>query len=529
MSRAWPYQEADRLRGRSGEIVFETGYGPSGLPHIGTFTEVLRTQMVQRAFQEQSDQPTRLIVFSDDMDAMRRVPDNVPNQEMMREHIGRSLSRVPDPFGTYQSFADHNNAMLMDFLDQFGFSYEFRSATDFYTSGFFDDTLLLILRNYDAVRDIILPTLGEDRRATYSPFMPILPDGRVLAEGYIGHDAEAGTVTFLVDGEPQTFVVTGGHCKLQWKVDWAMRWIAFGVDYEMAGKDLTDSVHLSGRIVRALGHEPPAGMIYEMFLDAEGRKISKSEGNGITIDDWLRYGPQESLAYFLYREPRRARNLHVRLIPRAIEEYWRSRRDYWTQTPEQRMANPVHHVHDGEVPQGELAVSFSMLLNLVGILNTDDAEVVWQYLLANYLGYDEGCDGQQCSMCQDDPSCHWEGDEVRRLVPYAVAYHRDVVASEAVRRVPTSDEQRVLNVLADRLEAATDRSAEALQAIVYAVGKEHGYAENLRGWFRVVYEVVFGSSDGPRLGGFIEVYGVEAFVGLLRSLILVDQTETVGY
>jgi lysyl-tRNA synthetase, class I len=513
MSAAWPYQEAGRIRvpedGRP--VVFETGYGPSGLPHIGTFTEVLRTSMVRRAFEELNPGvPTRLIVFSDDMDAMRRVPDNVPNRAMMEEHVGRSLSRVPDPFGTHESFAAHNNAMLRDFLDRFGFDYEFRSATDSYQSGFFDETLLAILRNYDAVRDIILPTLGEDRRATYCPFMPILPDGRVLDRGYLAHNAEGGEVIFAVDGREVIFPVTGGHCKLQWKVDWAMRWVAFGVHYEMAGKDLTDSVHLSGRIVRALGHRPPAGMIYEMFLDDEGRKISKSTGNGITIDEWLRYGPQESLAYFLYREPRRAKNLHARLIPRAIEDYWRARRDYQNQTPEQRQANPVHHMHSGQVPKGDLQVGFGMLLNLVGILGTDNPEVVWGYLVSNYLGGDH------------------TDVEVRRLIPFAIAYHRDVVAAELVRREATPDERVALDALADRLLASGTNDAEALQSVVYEVGKEHGYADRLRDWFRVNYEVVFGSSEGPRLGGFIAVYGVEPFVALLCNLNLVDETEANG-
>jgi lysyl-tRNA synthetase class 1 len=491
MSNAWPYDEARRIRLRE-NVVFETGYGPSGLPHIGTFTEVLRTAMVQRAFEEQTGVPSRLIVFSDDMDALRRAPDNVPQIDMLEQHIGVPLSSVPDPFGTHESFAHHNNAHLRDFLDRFGFEYEFMSSTELYRSGFFDVTLRRILDNYETVRDIILPTLGEDRRATYCPFMPII-NGRVIDSGYISHDANMGTITFDIDGEHVTVPVTGGHCKLQWKVDWAMRWIALGVSYEMAGKDLIDSVVLSGRIVRALGFEPPVGFNYEMFLDAEGRKISKSLGNGLSIEEWLTYGPPESLAFFLYREPRRAKSLHANLV-RMVDEYWDARRRYPGQTEDQRRGNPVHHVHAGTVPVGEMPVSFAMLLNLIGILGETDEEIVWNYLRGNYAGVTEA---------------------VRELIPYALAYHRDHLAALIVRRAPTAGEAVALDDLADRLRSTVERDATTLQGIVYQVGKDHDYANRLRDWFAVVYEVVFGSPEGPRLGGFIEVYGVEPFADLL--------------
>jgi lysyl-tRNA synthetase, class I len=506
MAQAWPYQEAQRLlnrqRDRNTPVVFETGYGPSGLPHIGTFTEVLRTQMIRRAYEELSDcAPTRLICFSDDMDALRKVPENVPNREMMEQHLGRSLTRVPDPFGTHESFAHHNNAMLREFLDRFGFEYEFMSSTEQYRSGAFNETLSRIFHNYDEVVAIIAPTLGEDRRETYSPFMPILPDGRVLDRGFLGRDIERELLMWDVDGVETLIPIHDGACKLQWKVDWALRWLALGVDYEMAGKDLTDSVALSSRIVRALGGQPPQNMIYEMFLDEQGRKISKSLGNGLTIEDWLRYGPQESLSFYLYKEPRKAKKLHVGLIPRAIDDYWQSLVRYDAQDEAQRRANPVHHVHSAAIPTGSLPVTFGLILNLIGILGEPDPYTVFEYIERNYtvLG----------------------GDELRRMIPYALAYHRDHLAGQLVRRpLDNAQERNAFRDLAHRLrDLMPESNQEAIQFEVYEVGKAHGYADNLRGWFQVIYEVVFGSPEGPRLGTFIEVYGLEEFASLLESAV----------
>lgn len=501
MSASWPYDEARRIRhSGTGPVVFETGYGPSGLPHIGTFTEVLRTTWVQRAFEEITGLPTRLICFSDDLDGMRKVPENVPNRELLEPHVGRSLTRVPDPFGSHDSFAHHNNARLCEFLDRFGFEYEFVSATEAYRSGRFDETLLRILNNYDEVCDIILPTLGEDRRATYCPFMPILADGRVLHDGFTDYNPEAGTVIFEVDGEYRDFPVTGGNCKLQWKVDWAMRWMALGVDYEMAGKDLIDSVTLSSKIVRALGEQPPTNFIYEMFLDEEGRKIAKSIGNGLTIDEWLRYGPQESLAFYLYREPKKAKKLYASLVPRAIDEYWQARERYAGQSPEQQQGNPVHHVHRGQVPTRTLPVTFGLLVNLIGILGEPDEEQVWGYVLNHYASE--------------------ANEDVRALIPYALTYHREQLASlDKTRREPTDEERSALRRLAVRLDCLSiEATAEEIQAEVYEVGKEMGYADNLREWFKVIYETVFGSSEGPRLGAFIKVYGVGAFAIVLGNI-----------
>jgi len=497
-SKAWPYEEARKLlarypQGTSGKpILFETGYGPSGLPHIGTFNEVLRTTMVRRAFEAISDMPTRLVAFSDDMDGLRKVPDNVPNQKMLAEHLGKPLTRIPDPFGQYESFAHHNNAMLRTFLDRFGFDYEFLSATACYTSGRFDDALRQVLRHYDAIMDVMLPTLRPERQATYSPVLPIDPKtGIVLQVPIEVVDVDAGTIRYTApDGDLITTTALGGAAKLQWKVDWAMRWAALGVDYEMAGKDLIDSVTQSSKICRVLGARPPEGFNYEMFLDEYGEKISKSKGNGLSLDQWLTYGPQESLAYFAYREPKRAKQLHIGVIPRAIDDYWKSVADYPAQALPQKLGNPVHHIHDGHVPSDPLPVSFGLLLNLVGVIGDASADVVWNYLRAYRPGTDHPAIGA--------------------LIGHALAYHRDYVAPTLKRRAPNAEEAAALRELDARLAGLgeSDDLATAAQNEVYEIGKAHYGQERLRDWFRALYEILLGSDQGPRMGSFIALYGV---------------------
>ncbi len=499
-SKAWPYEEARKLLARyaaappaKGHVLFETGYGPSGLPHIGTFNEVLRTTMVRHAFEALSDVPTRLIAFSDDMDGLRKVPDNVPNQAMLAAHLGKPLTRIPDPFGAYDSFAHHNNAMLRQFLDRFGFDYEFLSATECYTSGRFDDALRLVLRHYDAIMGVMLPTLRAERQATYSPVLPIDPaTGVVLQVPVEVVDADAGTIRYTAsDGSAVTASALGGAAKLQWKVDWAMRWVALGVDYEMSGKDLIDSVVQSSRICRILGARPPEGFNYEMFLDEHGEKISKSKGNGLSLDQWLTYGPEESLGYFAYREPKRAKQLHIGVIPRAIDDYWKSVADYPAQGLAQQLGNPVHHIHDGQVPSEPLPVSFGLLLNLVGVIGEADRQVVWDYLRAYRPG-------------ADHPA-------LDALIGHAIAYHRDYVAPTLQRRAPTAKEAAALRDLDDRLAALaeSDDLAAAAQNEVYEVGKVHYGQERLRDWFRTLYETLLGSEQGPRMGSFIALYGLE--------------------
>ena len=502
-SKAWPFEEARKLLARYADgkpgdapILFETGYGPSGLPHIGTFNEVLRTTMVRNAYHVLSDRPTRLLAFSDDMDGLRKVPDNVPNQAMLAEHLGKPLTRIPDPFGTHDSFAAHNNARLRAFLDQYGFDYEFASSTDYYASGRFDDAIRGVLARFDAIQAVMLPTLREERRATYSPVLPISPKtGVVLQVPVEVVDAAAGTIAFTdEDGERIVQSALSGRAKLQWKVDWAMRWVALGVDYEMAGKDLIDSVTQSGKIARVLGARPPEGFNYEMFLDEHGQKISKSKGNGLSMEQWLTYGPDESLAFFAYREPKKAKQLHMGVIPRAVEEYWQFRANYAGQDVKQRLGNPVHHIHDGNVPEEALPVGFGLLLNLASLPGVGDATTMWRFLK------------------RYDPALSPEGNPaLDRLVGYAVAYARDFVAPTLSRRAPTAREAEALRALDAALAEPVpegEDAAKALQDRVYEVGKTFYGKEQLRDWFGVLYETLLGASQGPRMGSFFALYGV---------------------
>jgi len=502
-SKAWPFEEARKVLKRlgggasaKGHALFETGYGPSGLPHIGTFNEVLRTTMVRRAFEAMSDMPTKLIAFSDDMDGLRKVPDNVPNQHMLREHLGKPLTAIPDPFGKYESFAHHNNAMLRAFLDRFGFEYEFRSSTEQYRSGAFDDALRNVLRNYQKIMDIMLPTLRAERAATYSPVLPISPaSGIVLQVPVEVVDAEAGIVRFEDEGETVEQCIFKGGAKLQWKVDWAMRWVALDVDYEMYGKDLTDSGVQSGKIARVLGGSKPEGLIYEMFLDEKGEKISKSKGNGLSLEEWLTYGSEESLAFYAYREPKSAKQLHIGVIPRAVDEYEQFRGTYFDQPLDKRLGNPVHHIHNGDVPEQALPVSYGLLLNLVGVMGADaTAERVWAYL-SNYV---EGA----------SPEAY---PQLAGLVANALAYNRDFIAPTLRRRAPDANEAAALRELDAQLGALPeDAPAEEIQGIVYAIGKDPHYGfEQLRDWFKALYQTLLGADQGPRMGSFIALYGIE--------------------
>jgi len=503
VSKAWPYEEARKLLKRypqgkpdGAPVLFETGYGPSGLPHIGTFNEVARTTFVRHAYEEITGAPTRLIAFSDDMDGLRKVPDNVPNQEMLSQHLGRPLTQVPDPFGKYESFAHHNNARLREFLDRYGFDYEFMSSTQQYRGGHFDEALRNVLRHYQAIMDIMLPTLRKERQATYSPVLPISrKSGIVLQVPVEVVDIEAGIVRFEDEGETVEQSILSGGAKLQWKVDWAMRWVALGVDYEMAGKDLIDSVTQSSRIARALGARPPEGFNYEMFLDEKGEKISKSKGNGLSIEQWLTYGSEESLTFYIYREPKAAKSLHIGVIPRAVDDYEQFRAAYAAQPADKRLGNPVHHVHGGEVTQDALPVTFGLLLNLVGVMGPDAAEhQVWAYL-RNYA--------PDVSV-EDYP-------RLAGLVRNALAFNRDFIAPTLRRRLPEQNEAMALRELDAQLAALPEQAtAEEIQNIVYEIGKDPHYGfEQLRDWFKALYETLLGAQQGPRMGSFIALYGVE--------------------
>ncbi|MES2148126.1 MAG: lysine--tRNA ligase [Pseudomonadota bacterium] len=510
-SKAWPYEEARKLIKRwapdgpfgtkpgGAPILFETGYGPSGLPHIGTFNEVLRTTMVRHAYEELTgarpeDKATRLIAFSDDMDGLRKVPDNVPDQAMLTAHLGQPLTKIPDPFGTHDSFAAHNNALLRSFLDRFGFDYDFASSTEYYSQGKFDDAIRGVLIHWDAILGVMLPTLREERRLTYSPVLPISPtSGRVLQVPVTVVDAAAGTIAFTdEDGAPVTQSALGGLSKLQWKVDWAMRWVALGVDYEMAGKDLIDSTIQSGKIARILGGHPPEGFNYEMFLDEKGEKISKSKGNGLSLDDWLRYGSEESLAFFAYREPRKAKSLHIGVIPRAVDDYLQFRGNYAEQPIEQKLGNPVHHIHAGDVPTKALPLTYGLLLNLVSLPGMADKETAWKFVQRSVPG----------ATPANDP-------ELDGLIGLAVNYARDFVTPTLKRRAPTAIEAEALRDLDTELAKLSEgATAEDIQTQVFEVGKRHEF-ESLRGWFQALYETLLGSNQGPRMGSFIALYGVE--------------------
>ena len=532
-SKAWPFQEAQKLLRRypsgakpnGSPILFETGYGPSGLPHIGTFQEVLRTTFVRRAFEaligaKPEDGRTRLVAFSDDMDGLRKVPDNVPSHGLLEANLGRPLSRIPDPFDAgHDSFAAHNNARLREFLDRFGFDYEFISASSRYNSGSFDDALRQVLRRNQAILDIMLPTLREERRRTYSPVLPISPtSGRVLQVPVEIIDAEAGTVRFTdEDGSVVEQSALGGRAKLQWKVDWAMRWYALGVDYEMYGKDLTDSGVQSGKIVEVLGGRRPEGLIYELFLDEKGEKISKSKGNGLTIEDWLTYGSPESLGFYIFPNPKSAKALHPGVIPRAVDDYWQFRAQLPTQPLDKQLGNPAWHLlRASRVPAGapsggsppseapafagervqsgdSLPVTYSLLLNLIGVLGAEaTAGQVWSYL-ANYV---EGA----------SPEAH---PELAGLVENALAFNRDFVAPTLVKRAPEANEAAALRELDEHLVKVEGASADELQTLVYEIGKQEEFGfETLRDWFKALYQTLLGSDQGPRMGSFIALYGI---------------------
>ncbi|MCP4329214.1 MAG: lysine--tRNA ligase [Alphaproteobacteria bacterium] len=517
VAKAWPFEEARHVVKRVGDaapekgyVLFETGYGPSGLPHIGTFGEVARTTMVRHAFETMTGLPTRLYAFSDDMDGLRKVPGNIPNQDMVAEHLGKPLTEIPDPFGTHESFGHHNNARLRSFLDSFGFDYTFVSSTGCYRDGRFDAALLQVLRLYDAVMAVMLPSLGAERQATYSPFLPLCPrTGRVLQVPIVAHDADAGTVTYEdEDGARVEVPVTGGACKLQWKVDWAMRWYALGVDYEMSGKDLIDSVRLSSKICRILGGTPPDGFNYELFLDENAEKISKSKGNGLSVEEWLAYAPPESLALFMYQQPRRAKRLYFDVIPKAVDEYYTFVRKYADEAPPARLENPAWHIHSGAPPDEVPPIPFALLLNLVSACHSEDKAVIWGFLSRH----------EKVHSAAESP-------QLDALVEYAIRYYRDFVKPTIRHRPPSEVERGALEDLLAVLAALPDDAdGEAIQTEIYEVGKRHDF-ENLRDWFRALYEVLLGRSQGPRMGSFVALYGLVETRELVARVLAGDDLD----
>ena len=509
LPKAWPFEEARRVAARlaaSGKAsaLFETGYGPSGLPHIGTFGEVARTSWVRRAFTTLTGLPSRLLAFSDDMDGLRKVPGNVPNGDLLRAHLGQPLTRVPDPFGTHDSFGAHNNSRLRAFLDRFGFEYEFASSSDYYRRGVFDAALIRVLERHDEVVAAVLPTLGQERAGTYSPFLPLHPRTGVVMQVRIEQtDPAAGTVAWRdpADGAWYETLVTGGAAKLQWKADWAMRWHALGVDYEMSGKDLIDSVNLSSRICRILGSPPPETLTYELFLDEHGQKISKSRGNGLSVDEWLRYAPPESLSQFMYNQPQRAKRLYFDVIPRAVDEYVGNVEKAEIQNGADLQANPAWHIHGGDFSQaGRTPVSFTMLQNLAATISATTPDVLWGFL-KRYA-----------------PEASEANAFLAGLVEHAVAYSRDFVTPTRRVREPDAVERAALTELArDLADLLPGTPAEEVQTVVYEVGKRHFATAELRAWFGCLYQVLLGQQEGPRFGQFAALYGIP------ETVLLIDQ------
>jgi lysyl-tRNA synthetase, class I len=505
-SKAWPFEEARRILKRfekkppeKGYVLFETGYGPSGLPHIGTFGEVARTTMIMRAFQELSDIPTRLVCFSDDLDGMRKVPGNVPNPERLTEHLQRPLTSVPDPFGEYESFGHHNNAMLRRFLDTFGFEYDFISATEFYQSGQFDQILLRAVEKYDDIMKVMLVSLREERQKTYSIFLPIHPETRrVLYVPMNSVDAQNGTITFdTEEGEEMTLPVTGGNVKLQWKPDFGARWAALGVDFEMYGKDHSTNTPIYDKICRILGHPAPEHFSYELFLDENGQKISKTSGNGVSIDEWLTYASTESLSYFMYLKPKTAKRMHFDVIPKAVDEYHQQLRAYEGQDDRARLNNPVWHIHGGDVPVSKMVVPFSMLLNLASVSGAGDKDQLWGFI----------------KRYAPEASAQTHAD-LDAAAGFAVRYYNDFVKPAKIYRAPTDLEREALTALRDGLKAWDQGlDGDALQSLVFACGRER--FDPMRDWFKALYEVLLGASQGPRFGGFIALLGIEESIALI--------------
>jgi lysyl-tRNA synthetase class 1 len=509
-SNAWPFQEAQRLlkslNGKTpekGYVLFETGYGPSGLPHIGTFGEVARTILVKNAFNVLSDIPSKLISFSDDMDGFRKVPENVPNKEMLSLHLDKPLSRVPDPFEKYTSFAEHNNERLKSFLNKFKFDYEFKSSTACYINGDFDQTLLKILNNYEKIINIILPTLGKDRRTTYSPFLPICEETEKVLQVPINKiNIDNGTIEYTNNkGKTVITEVTKGKCKLQWKADWAMRWAALDVNYEMNGKDLTPSFELSKNIVQILGTKAPINMVYELFLDKNGEKISKSKGNGLSIEEWLAYGTEESLSLYMYQNPKRAKKLYFDTIPKLVDEYSKYVTGSKDQNIEIKIKNPVWHIHNGNIPDNIPTISYAMLLNLASVCNAKNSEILWGFV-SKYTNNND----------QSDPL-------MNNLINKALQYYKDFVAPYKKYKKPNENEISALQNLNQRLAKIKNTSDhEEIQSEIYETGKEYNYTE-LREWFSALYEILLGQKQGPRMGSFIAIYGCEETRELINKAI----------
>ena len=508
---SWPFVEVRKLLkdrkdliSKKEKIIFQTGYGPSGLPHIGTFGEVARTTMMINALSHITEIPTTLITFSDDMDGLRKVPENIPNDKILHENLGKPLSSIPDPFQKYESFSDHNNTMLKNFLNKFEFNYEFKSSTENYKKGVFNESLKRVMEKYDLIMQTILPTLRQERRKTYCPFLPICPEtGKVLEIPMIEMNKEKSIIVFDNNGKKLEINILNGNSKLQWKVDWAMRWFTFDVDFEMYGKDLIESAILSSKICQTLGKKPPNGFAYELFLDEKGEKISKSKGNGITIDDWLKYASPESLSMYMYQNPKRAKKLYDGVVPKAVDDYLDLIDKFSKQKDNEKLINPVWHVHNGNPPSEKIVMSFTMLLNLAGSSNADNKEILWKFINR----FHKDIKPQQNIILD-------------RLTNYAINYFKDKLEPKKNYKKPDQNEKKALAALVvDLRNIKKDLKPEEIQTLVYSTGKNNGYEKKLRDWFKLIYQVLFGEIDGPRIGYFISYFGLKETIKLIEGKI----------
>tara|TARA_Y100000590_G_scaffold442977_1_gene571807 strand:+ start:129 stop:1736 length:1608 start_codon:yes stop_codon:yes gene_type:complete len=514
--RSWPFIEAKRIidfyggfeefnKLKKDYIIFETGYGPSGLPHIGTFGEIVRTSMIKNAFEELVKFPTKMITFSDDMDGLRKVPENVPNQKMLEKYINMPLTSIPDPFEKYESFGHHNNERLKKFLNDYGFSYDFKSSTELYKSGKFDKIIKLILFNYKNILSIILPTLREERKKSYSPFLPICPKTKkVLQVKILEYKISSNSIVYKDEASNKLIEVSvlGGGCKLQWKVDWAMRWMALNVDYEMCGKDLTDSVTLGKLICKSLNKSSPVNLIYEMFLDENGEKISKSKGNGISIDEWLRYSTPESLSLFMFQKPKSAKKLHFDVIPKCTDEYLNFINKFYIEENIKKFDNPVWHIHSGNPPELNLKFSFNTLINLVSVCNSTDEKIIWSFINE----YDKNL-------------IPFKNSYLKNLITHAINYYKDFILPNKKYKLIEENDVIIFNDLKNTLiKLDNNLKPEEIQTYIYEVGKRHKF-NNLKDFFKLIYQVLLGQEQGPRLGSFIALYGIERTVNLINKAL----------
>lgn len=508
-SKSWPFIEAQKILKRingkvpeKGYVLFETGYGPSGLPHIGTFGEVVRTTFVKRAFEFIApDIPTKLFCVSDDLDGLRKVPENLPNKDVIEANLGKPLTKIPDPFATHDSFGDHMNSRLCSFLDQFGFDYEFKSASKLYAQGVYDEKLLEVLKQYDKIMKVMLPTLGEERQKTYSPFMPISPTtGRVLQVSTLETNVDNGTIKFKdEDDEVKEIKVTGGNCKLQWKPDFGNRWAALDVDFEMYGKDHLANAKIYSAICNIVGGKAPEQYMFELFLDDKGEKISKSKGNGLSLEEWLKYAPEESLSYYMFQNPRKAKRLYFDVIPKAVDEYLSFLTKFHDQSDEEKFKNPVWHIHNGNVPKPESSVTFALLLNLASVCHAEDSQILWGFIEK----YEEGVNKDNAPFLD-------------KLVKYAVIYYQDFIKPNKKYRSPNDEERKALMSLVDKLQNKVFDQENPVQNAIFEVGREQEF-DNMRDWFKALYEILLGQSQGPRFGSFVELYGVNETIKLIEK------------